>query len=212
MALSAIVRTGERFGTEHLVNILLGEETEAVARWSHQNLPTFGVGSERDRNQWRSIFRQLNAVGLLEMDMAGYGRWTITATGREVLRGDQTVEIRSDVLRQAAPARGRGDRSGASAGATARPDASLADPDLLAALKGLRTDLAQAQGVPAYVVFPDRTLIEFAITRPASLEHMSDIHGVGKTKLQKYGPRFLAAIGDHAAADGEPGAPEHPGE
>ena len=208
MALSAVVRTGQRFGTEHLVNILLGEESEAVGRWGHQNLPTFGVGHERDRNQWRSIFRQLHAVGLLEMDVAGYGGWTITGAGREVLRGNESVEIRKDVLRKAKPARQR------SRGRSAAPDLdpALADPRLLAALKALRSDLARAQGVPAYVVFADRTLIEFAVVRPSTLERMSDVHGVGKTKLEKYGARFLAVVGDHASAGDGPNAPEHPAE
>ncbi len=208
MALSAIIRTGERFGTEHLVNVLLGEETEAVGRWRHQNLPTFGVGHERDRNQWRSIFRQLHAVGLLEMDVAGYGGWTITGAGREVLRGNETVEIRQDVLRKSKPARGRVKGSGASEGL----DPSLADPGLLAALKALRTDLAQARGVPAYVVFADRTLIELAIMRPSTLDRMGDVHGVGKTKLEKYGARFLAVVDDHPAAGEAPDSPEHPAE
>ncbi len=208
MAMSAIIRTGERFGTEHLVNILLGEETEAVGRWGHQNLPTFGVGAERDRNQWRSIFRQLHAIGLLEMDMAGYGSWTITEAGREILRGNGTVEIRQDVLRKAKPARTRGKGRGAAEAA----DPALADPDLLAALKSLRTDLAKAQGVPAYVVFADRTLIELAVMRPSTLEHMGDVHGIGKAKIAKYGARFLAVVGDHPPQGDAPGSPEHPAE
>ena len=209
MALSAIMRTGQRFGTEHLVNILLGDESEAVGRWGHQNLPTFGVGRERDRNQWRSIFRQLHAVGLLEMDVAGYGGWTITGAGREVLRGKASVEIRKDVLRKSKPARERS-RGGRVAGAGLDP--ALADPELLAALKALRTDLAGAQGVPAYVVFADRTLIEFAVLRPSTPERMGDVHGVGKTKLEKYGARFLAVIGDHLAAGDAPDAIERPAE
>ena len=206
MAMSAILRTGERFGTEHLINILLGEETEAVGRWNHQQLPTFGVGHERDRNQWRSIFRQLHAVGLLEMDITGYGRWTITGPGREVLLGNETVSIRQDVLRISKPARRRGQASGAVEG----PDPLLADPDLLAALKSLRTDLAKAQGVPAYVVFADRTLIELAVYRPTTLERIGDVHGIGKTKLEKYGAQFLAVVGDHVSASDPPNAPEHP--
>ncbi|MHA1537573.1 MAG: DNA helicase RecQ [Alphaproteobacteria bacterium] len=200
MALSAIARTGERFGTEHLVNILLGEETEAVGRWGHQNLPTFGVGHKRDRNQWRSIYRQIHAIGLIEMNDSGYGGWAITGPGREVLRGNDTVEIRQDVLRQAKPARER------KRGRSAAPglDPALADPDLLAALKALRTDLASAQGVPAYVVFADRTLIEFAVLRPSTLDRMSDVHGVGKTKLEKYGARFLATIEEFATQGSAP--------
>src|SRR5215468_1888688 len=93
-AMSAILRTGERFGTEHLISLLIGEETEQIAKFNHARLPTFGVGKEKNRNEWRSIFRQLYAAGILSLDITGYGRWTVTDAGRDVLRGKSTLQLR----------------------------------------------------------------------------------------------------------------------
>ena len=100
-ALSAIVRTGERFGTEHLVNLLSGEETEAIQKFGHQRLPTFGVGKEHGKQEWRSIFRQLHGAGIIALDMAAFGRWTVTEAGRRVLKGAAKIELRKDTLKPA---------------------------------------------------------------------------------------------------------------
>src|SRR6202040_51334 len=95
-AMSAILRTGERFGTEHLITLLIGEETDAIRNFRHHTLPTFGVGKEHGRNEWRSIFRQLYAAGILSLDITGYGRWTIPPAGMAVLKGKAAVELRRD--------------------------------------------------------------------------------------------------------------------
>ena len=184
-AMSAILRTGERFGTEHLVQILLGSDTEAIRRFGHDRLPTFGVGKERDANGWRSIFRQIYAAGLIQIDIVQHGRWLVTERGRRVLKGEERIEIRRDVL--AAGGRTKGKSAPA---APAQP----ADQPLLAALKALRGELAKTQGVPAYVVFADRTLIDMAAHRPGSLDAMRQVHGVGEAKLARYGDRFLAVV------------------
>ena len=97
-AMSAILRTGERFGTEHLVSLLLGEATDAIKRFGHDALPTFGVGKEFNRNEWRSIFRQLYAAGILSLDITGYGRWTVPATSRAVLKGKSKIQLRRDTV------------------------------------------------------------------------------------------------------------------
>ncbi|MCH7929597.1 MAG: DNA helicase RecQ [Proteobacteria bacterium] len=193
--LSAIVRTGERFGAEHVLNVVCGEETEAIRRYRHHALPTFGVGRDRSKNEWRSILRQIYAAGLVSMDIVHYGRWTVTERGWKVLRDNERIEIRKDVLQPAKPARRRSDETTASA------DLARADPELLAALKRLRTELAKARGVPAYVVFPDRTLIEMAALQPTTRDRMRDVHGVGETKLERYGEEFLAAIRNHEAGE-----------
>ncbi|MCH9019404.1 MAG: DNA helicase RecQ [Proteobacteria bacterium] len=193
--LSAIVRTGERFGTEHVLNVVCGEETEAIKRYRHHALPTFGVGRDRSRSEWRSILRQIYAAGLVSLDIVHYGRWTVTERGWNVLRDNERIEIRKDVLQPAKPARRRSDETTASA------DLARADPELLAALKRLRTELAKARGVPAYVVFPDRTLIEMAALQPTTRDRMRDVHGVGETKLERYGEEFLAAIRNHEAGE-----------
>ena len=195
MLLSAIVRTGERFGAEHVVNVVCGEETEAIRRYRHDALPTFGVGRDRSRSEWRSILRQIYAAGLVSMDIVRYGRWTVTERGWNVLRDNEKIEIRKDVLQPPKPARRQRDE------ATAAADLARADPELLAALKRLRTDLAKARGVPAYVIFPDRTLIEMATARPTTRDRMRDVHGVGETKLERYGEEFLAAIRNHEAGE-----------
>jgi ATP-dependent DNA helicase RecQ len=192
-AMSAMLRTGERFGTEHLVNILTGADTDAIRRYGHDRLPTYGVGKDRAANQWRSILRQIYAVGLTSLDIAEHGSWTLTDRGRRVLRGEERVELRSDVTSQSA-------RSSSRKRAAASETLPEADAGLLKALKALRTTLAKAQGQPAYVIFPDRTLIELAARRPTTREQLLTIHGVGEAKLKRYGQAFLDVVLRHADA------------
>jgi ATP-dependent DNA helicase RecQ len=189
-AMSAILRTGERFGTEHLIAILTGNATEAVRRWRHDRLPTFGVGADRSANDWRSVFRQIYAAGLVALDIVEYGRWTVSDRGRRVLRGEERIELRSDVLSRPS----RKERKAAAASAEGAADAGL-----LAALKALRREIATASGQPAYVVFPDRTLIELAAAKPATLDGMRAVHGIGERKLARYGEAFLEVVRRHGA-------------
>ena len=203
-AMSAMARTGERFGTEHLINLLTGNATDAIRRLHHDGLPTFGVGKDRDANSWRSVFRQIYAAGLVTLDIAGHGSWLLTERGRRVLRGQERVELRSDIVNQAPP---RGRRQRQQVDASPLPAASS---ELLAALKALRRALAEEQRQPAYIVFSDRTLIEMAAKRPESLEAMRAVHGVGEAKLARYGPAFLAIVrahGDDSAATPEKSPP-----
>ena len=192
-AMSAIVRTGERFGMEHLVAILRGESTENVLRFNHHQLRTFGVGADRTAPEWRSILRQLSATGLIAQDLMEHGRWWVTDAGWQVLKGLSRIELRKDL------------RAGASAKAQRRdkrvPAVILGEADaaLLASLKALRSKLAQEQRVPAYVVFSDRTLVELATHRPESPRAMREIHGVGDAKLERYGTAFLEVIGSARA-------------
>jgi ATP-dependent DNA helicase RecQ len=193
-AMSAIVRTGERFGTEHLINLLLGEETEAIRNYRHDTLPTFGVGKEFSRRDWRSIFRQLYAAGLVSLEITGYGRWTVPPAGWAVLRGKAKVALRKDAV--TAPRAGRRAERKAAA---ARPGAADGvDHALYEALRACRQALAKAQAVPAYVILPDRSLLEMARRKPATLAELAVIHGVGEVKLRQYGERFLSVIRDAA--------------
>ncbi len=194
-ALSAILRTGERFGTEHLIAILRGEETDRVHQFNHNRLPTFGVGKERSRNDWRSIFRQLYGAGVISMDVAGYGRWTVTDLGRGVLKGAAKVELRRETL-QPPLSRTAAKRQSAPVGALDEADRALFD-----ALKVARQALAKDQRVPAYVVFADRSLLDMVHLKPETRAQMELVHGVGKSKLEKYGDIFLAVIRSHRAAD-----------
>lgn len=184
MAFSAALRTGESFGAEHLIAILRGERSEKVLRRGHERLPTFGVGAARSRGEWQAIFRQLMGLDFLRPDPARHGALRLTEAARPLLRGETRLELRADSLRAA----GRSGR--------ATPQALVAEEDegLFSALKARRRELADAAGVPAYVVFPDRTLIEMATRRPATLDQMARISGVGAVKLERFGPAFLTVL------------------
>jgi ATP-dependent DNA helicase RecQ len=195
-ALSAIVRTGQRFGTEHLSNILRGEPNEAVEKFGHHRLPTFGVGKEYGKQEWRSIFRQLYGAGIIALDVTGYGTWTLTEAGRRVLKGAEKIELRTDTLKPAGRKAGR-----AAAKAAALADGEPGDAALFEALRRCRSELAKTRGVAAYVVFADRTLIDMARRKPATLGDMSAVHGVGEAKLRQYGELFLDVIRKHGAAE-----------
>ncbi|HEX2554559.1 MAG TPA: DNA helicase RecQ [Microvirga sp.] len=190
--LSAIARTGERFGTEHLVNLIVGDATDAIRRFRHDGLKTFGVGKDRSKNEWRSLLRQIYAAGLVNLEIAEYGRWTITARGDAVLRGRERIELRSDVLMQPR------DRKRRRAGAFQAEEVVPSDDPLLLALKGLRTRLAKEEAVPAYVIFSDRSLIDMAQRRPTTRTAFAEVHGVGQAKLDRYADVFLAVLREHA--------------
>ncbi|MGO9627779.1 MAG: DNA helicase RecQ, partial [Xanthobacteraceae bacterium] len=188
-ALSAIMRTGARFGTEHLTNVLLGANTEAVEKFGHDCLPTFGVGKEYGKQEWRSIFRQLHGAGIIALDITGHGTWSVTETGRAVLKGTAGVTLRRDTLK---PVKRKAARAAANAAAFA--DGGQGDAELFEALRRRRSELAKEQRVAAYVVFADRTLIDMARRKPATAAEMSAVHGVGEAKLRQYGDVFLDVI------------------
>jgi ATP-dependent DNA helicase RecQ len=194
-ALSAMVRTGQRFGTEHLVNVLIGENSEAVEKFGHSRLPTFGVGKEYGKQEWRSIFRQLNGAGVIALDITGYGTWSVTEVGRQVLKGAAKVTLRKDTLK---PATRKNTRAASNAAALA--EGAPGDQALFEALRKRRSELAKEQGVAAYVVFADKSLIDMARRRPATLGEMATVHGVGTAKLRQYGDTFLDVIRQNTAA------------
>ena len=194
-ALSAIVRTGERFGTEHLANVLTGESTEAVEKFGHDCLPTFGVGKEFAKPEWRSIFRQLYGAGVIALDVTGHGTWSVTEAGRRVLKGADKVTLRKDTLKPAKKA------ARAAVNAAALADGAPGDTALFEALRQCRSALAKAQRVAAYVVFADKTLLDMARRKPATMAEMASVHGVGEAKLRQYGAIFLDVLRRHGAAD-----------
>jgi len=189
-AMSAILRTGARFGTEHLVSLLIGEETEQIKKFNHARLPTFAVGKDKSRNEWRSVFRQLYAAGILTLDITGFGRWEVTDAGREVLRGKATIQLRQDTVTY-------GKKAARKAAAAVALGSSEDDQDLFRALRVRRSALAKAEAVPAYVVLPDKSLIDMARRRPATLVEMAEVHGIGEVKLARYGQDFLEVIRQH---------------
>src|SRR3984885_1600702 len=194
-ALSAMVRTGQRFGTEHLANILLGETTEAIAEYGHDRLPTFGVGKEYGRKEWRAIFRQLHGAGIVALDITGHGTWSVTEAGRRVLKGADRVTLRQDTLKPATRKAAR-----AAANAAALSDGDQGDKALFEALRRRRSELAKEQQGAAYVGFAHKNLIDMARRKPATVTEMGAVHGVGAAKLRQYGETFLDVIRQHAAA------------
>ena len=184
-ALSAVYRTGQRFGAGHLGDVLTGAMTEAVQRHGHDALKTFGVGKELGKPAWASILRQLFAAGALRTANAEHGGFALTEKGEAILLGRDKIMLRSDPQ---TPRERAGNRRRAAA-----PQDADAD-NILAALKRRRLELAHEEGVPAYVIFADRTLIDMAEKRPATLDEMLDVHGVGERKLARYGDAFLEAL------------------
>jgi len=191
-ALSAVLRTGQRFGAAHIIDVLRGAKTEKILSLGHDRLPTHGVGADRDKNAWRSIVRQLVAAGFLNLDIAGYGGLTITAAGHELLRGAAAFSYRADTMRRQPSAA----RKSKSAPVSDLDEAGIA---LLDTLKDLRRQLASERQVPAYIVFSDRSLHDMAQRRPATMAEFADIHGVGAAKRRDFAEIFLAAIKAGAA-------------
>jgi ATP-dependent DNA helicase RecQ len=188
MALSAAFRSGQRFGVNHLIDLLRGAQTDKIQQFNHHQLPTFGVGQALDNNQWRSVFRQLVAAGYLSVDLERYGALRLEEKCRPLLRGEQNLQLRRDVKQKA------GKRT------TKSPLPVDVDVALWEALRECRRELAEEQGVPPYVIFHDSTLQEMCITLPQNFSQLNAISGVGERKLDKYGDAFLLVINQHLAA------------
>jgi ATP-dependent DNA helicase RecQ len=189
-ALSAVYRTGQRFGAGHVIDVLRGVETERVLSLDHHRLSTFGVGTEMDDKQWRSVFRQLLAAGLLEADAEGYGTLRLSAASRAVLTGGQSVRLRED----ARPERARRRRDSKQITGSGSLGIEAYEQPMWDELRALRTQLAKQQGVPPYVVFHDATLLAMLRALPANEDELAGISGVGEAKLKRYGRDFLAVI------------------
>ena len=193
MALSCVYRTGQRFGVGHLIDVLLGKMTAQVEKFRHQSLSTFSIGQALSQAQWSSVYRQLVAGGYLEADMEAYGGLRLTEIARPVLRGESEVWLRRD----AEPARAKISKAERSA-RVREAFAGANDDPLWQILKAKRLELAREQGVPPYVIFHDSTLLEILNRRPATLDELAQIGGVGQAKLARYGDEFLKALEDAA--------------
>lgn len=191
-ALSAILRTGEYFGVGHLTDVLVGTRTEKVLARGHDRLPTFGVGQDIDRLQWGAIFRQMMGHDLVRPDPERHGALRMNEAARPILKGEASITLRRDTMVKAKrrPA--------------VKAMVSNEDAPLLSALKAKRRALAEAQRAPAYVIFPDRTLVEMAEQRPTTLDEMAKISGVGAKKLERYGRMFLEVITGDAPSEDHP--------
>ncbi|RLA15547.1 MAG: DNA helicase RecQ [Gammaproteobacteria bacterium] len=183
-ALSTAYRSGQRFGVNYLIDILLGKSEGRVQQNGHDQLSTFGVGTELAQSEWRTVFRQLIALGYITIDSEGFGALRITEKCRPLLRGEQTLDLRKQT-KEEKPTRDRKQKN------TVRPQ----DEPLWEALRALRTELAAEFGVPPYVIFHDATLQEMIRIRPNKAAELRQISGVGEQKLQRYGQQFIAEIG-----------------
>ena len=187
-ALSAILRTGEWFGAGHLIDILTGTSTAKVRERGHDQLPTFAVGRELSKPAWGAVFRQMMGRDLVRPDGERHGALRMTDAARPILRGEASISLRRDTIVSAGPS------------PVVKSLVSDEDAPLMSALKAKRRALAEAASVPAYVIFPDRTLAEMAEKKPANLDQMAQISGVGAKKLESYGLAFLAVINGAAQA------------
>ena len=187
-ALSCVYRSGQRYGVVHLIDILRGSENEKIRQSSHEQLSTYGIGKDLDARTWRSVFRQLVATSLLEVDTAGHGGLRLTDRSREVLKGQRQVSMRRENPASAAGRERSAQRSGS--GLSVLPQ----DLALFNALRGLRGELAREQNVPAFVIFHDSTLRNIAEQRPTTLDELARIGGIGGSKLARYGPRIVEIV------------------
>ncbi len=190
-ALSCVHRTGQRFGVNYLIDVLLGKEDERIQRFGHHNVSVFGIGKDLSQQEWRGVFRQLISRGLLAVDLEGHGGLQLTDASRPVLRGEERLMLRRDIK----PEKTRKTRSARTARS---PFSTEADQRLWEALRARRLELAKKQGVPPYVVFHDATLAEMVERRPRSLGDLAHISGVGERKLTAYGADFVGVILEHA--------------
>jgi len=195
-ALSAVARTGGRFGAAHLVDVLLARSTDKTLRNGHERLSVWGVGREFSDRQWSSVYRQLAAGGWVDVDAEAFGALRLNERSWSLLKGGETLKLREDPAPKALPKGGRGKAKAGSWGAAkALPkDLDASDEAGYEALRALRRRLAEEQGLPPYVVFHDATLRELAARKPRSRDELSRISGVGEAKLEKYGSEVLTVL------------------
>jgi ATP-dependent DNA helicase RecQ len=186
-ALSAIYRTGQRFGAVHLIDVLRGKAGARITRWEHDKLSVFGIGEDVDETAWRGVFRQLVAMGYARVDHEAHGALRLTEASRPVLKGTQQVSMRRRVTRVRPTRRSR-------SGSVLAAELSAADSALLDRLKAWRLTESRTQSVPAFVILHDKTLAEIARLRPPDLVALRGIAGIGATKLERYGPALVGIV------------------
>jgi len=187
MALSAAFRTEQRFGVNHLIDVLRGANSDKIFQFNHQHLPVYGIGKDLDNSQWRSVFRQLVARGYMSVDLERYGALRLEEKCRPLLRGEETIALRQDIKVKTARHQTK---------VRLAPDVDVA---LWEALRECRREFAEELGVPPYVVFHDSTLQEMCLQLPQNMEAFAELSGVGERKLERYGPGFVSVIAGHLA-------------
>ena len=183
MALSCAYRTGQVYGVQYLIDVLTGATNERITRQGHERSSTFGIGKAISSKVWRSVFRQLINRGHLRVDMEQHGALKLTESCRAILKGDTQLKLRLD------DPKAKGARQGSVGGSS-----SLGHEGLFEALRQLRRELAESQGVPPYLIFQDVTLREITATRPRTLAELGQISGIGQKKLERYGDSVLEVV------------------
>ena len=199
-ALSCVYRTGQRFGVNYLISVLQGKDDNRIRNFVHDRLSVFGIGADIDSNQWRSIFRQLIALGYLNVDIQGYGSLLLTQASRPLLRGETSLRFRKQRKVEKSKPRPKVDKTSV--------QLSNQQQQLWDSLRLLRKQIAEKEGVPAYVVFHDATLIEMLQQQPQNLSELRQITGVGEAKLERYGQAFVDLI-SATTTDKSPGNDKH---
>ena len=187
MALSVAYRTEQRFGVNHLIDVLRESNSDKVFQFGHHKLSSYGIGKAIDNNQWRSVFRQLVARGYMSVDLDRYGALVLEEKCRPILRGDESIQLRRDLKLKTVKRQ------------TKTPLASDIDVKLWEALRECRRLFAEELGVPPYVIFHDSSLQEMCRALPRTMEEFNLISGVGERKMEKYGPAFMEVIVDHVS-------------
>lgn len=185
MALSTAYLTGQRFGVNHLIDVLRGSEGEKIFQFEHHKISVYGIGKALSNDQWRSVFRQLVARGFLSVDLERFGALRLEERCRPLLRGEEKIELRRDLKQKTTKRQ------------TRTPLPNDIDVALWEALRDCRRGFAEEQNVPPYVIFHDSTLQEMCVLLPSTLERLAEISGVGERKLEKYGPAFVSVINQH---------------
>jgi ATP-dependent DNA helicase RecQ len=201
-ALSCVFRTGQRFGVNYLIDVLLGKATPRILQIGHNKVSTWGLGTELKEMQWRSVYRQLMARGLLAVDVDGYGSLKLTEKSRPVLQGKESIRFRKDMGKERTSVKKGGKRK-----LQFQQDSEARG--LWEALRAKRKQLAAEQGVPAFVIFHDATLMEMVEKSPGTLAELSDISGIGATKLEKYGDDFLTVLNEYTLISGRQPLQDH---
>jgi ATP-dependent DNA helicase RecQ len=191
-ALSCIYRTGQRFGVNYLIDVLLGRTNERILKLRHNNISTFGIGKELKETEWRSVFRQLIAMSFANVDVEGFGSVQLTEKARPLLRGEIRINLRKDITKKTKKNKKLTRRS---------EPFPQTDKDIWEKLRAKRLELAKAQDVPPYVIFHDSTLEEMVSQRPTNLKQFARLSGVGKTKLERYAQAFIDILNEHPLPD-----------
>ncbi len=194
MALSCVYRSGQRFGSQHVIDILRGEQTDKIKQYGHTELTTFGIGKKLSENEWRSVLRQLTARGFLDVDLEGFGSLLLNDSCRPILRGEQAIHLRRDNTVTAGVSRGKAAKLAKLS--KGEHNVSAEDLPFWFALRACRKRLAEEFGVPPYVIFHDSTLKDMLLKKPTSLLAMRSVSGVGDAKLDKFGAAFLDVMRD----------------